>query len=158
MKVSSILCLALATAHNITRSQQMSTWCYAQNEATVLWGLVSFSFQAFWLNSWSINPPVFHCALYTPPWTLYQASRIQPAPRQTQPATRPGTQKQLQPANGSHMITHQQTSPILPQMRSRYIPPPHPHNRLRQAYYSYNYIGFIYNLKMADNLGRKKLL
>ena len=31
--------------------------------------------------------------------------------------------KQLQPANRSHMITHQQTSPILPQTRSRYIPP-----------------------------------
>ena len=34
-----------------------------------------------------------------------------------------GAQKQLQPANRSHMITHQQTSPILPQTRSRYIPP-----------------------------------
>jgi len=44
-------------------------------------------------------------------------------PRQTQPATRPGAQKQLQPANRSHMITHQQTSPMLPQTRSRYIPP-----------------------------------
>ena len=31
--------------------------------------------------------------------------------------------KQLQPANRSHRITHQQTSPILPQTRSRYIPP-----------------------------------
>jgi len=31
--------------------------------------------------------------------------------------------KKLQPTNRSHRITHQQTSPILPQTRSRYIPP-----------------------------------
>jgi len=32
------------------------------------------------------------------------------------------------------------------------------HNYSMHAYYSYNYIGFIYNLKMADNLDRNMLL
>ena len=67
-------------------------------------------------------------------------------------------EEKLQPANRSHRITHQQTSPILPRRDLAIYPPPHPHNRLRHAYYSYNYIGFIYNLKMADNLGRNMLL
>ena len=60
--------------------------------------------------SWSQYP---HPLYYTK-W-----ERLLGIPNQ-QPAQ---ARKQLQPANRSHRITHQQTSPIPPQTRSRYIPP-----------------------------------
>ena len=63
--------------------------------------------------------------------------------------------KELQPADRPHT---NRPHPYYPRRDLAIYPPPHPHNRLRHTYYSYNYIGFIYNLKMADNLGRNMLL
>ena len=67
----------------------------------------------------SHNGKKFSWSQYPHPLYYTKWEKLLGKPNQ-QPAQ---ARKQLQPANRSHRITHQQTSPIPPQTRSRYIPP-----------------------------------
>ena len=71
---------------------------------------------------------IFHAAVtfLTKGYTYRDVGKSLARPGRKQATAPEDFECQLQPADRSHMITHQQTSPILPQTRSRYIPPTPP--------------------------------
>ena len=114
------------------------TWCIiAGAETGSICNRTSFNSLVFYFRLWVVLwvEPCFYSLLTKifPVVWLLKLVRLQmepvsaPAiihqvgktPRQNQPTTRPGAQK----TTACRQTTHQQTSPILPQTRSRYIPP-----------------------------------